>query len=263
MYMYVLCMYIYNLHIQTKDEFAYAHCIRVLYHPIGTSRPRCWEFVSTDCVHMYIWGFWPTFWRKNLQDGTCLRTFVHSSHVLGCGKRKLWEALTSLGKFYNKDHSVLFWHRASSVQDHWLNVTRGGVVFFPNGKLRGMIYTFNQSTYPMLSDAGGSKWRFIWKIPYYLNVTILVVTGILGCVWLCRAPSSRVAKWHQRHLEASRIIRPMARALEFLGHEKFRCQKSETLTVPQAKLPATRVELDNFIISVAILVDVFVISVLI
>ena len=181
-------VYIYNLHIQTKDEFAYAHCIRVLYHPIGTSRPRCWEFVSTDCVHMYIWGFWPTFWRKNLQDGTWIRTFVHSScfatrislGVVNGSFGRLWRrwasSTTRTTVFY-------FWHRASSVQDHWLNVTRGVVVVLPNSKNGGMIYTFNQSTYPTLSDAGGSKWRFIWNIPYYLNVTILVVTGILGCVF--------------------------------------------------------------------------------
>lgn len=220
--------------------------------------PSDWEFTTSVlrvcfnrlCAYVYlrllayILKEEPTRWYllKNL----CAFLLFFNPHVLGCGKRQLWEALTSLGKFYNKDHRVLFWHRASSVQDHWLNVTRGGCFFFPMENYGGMKNF--QSTYPTFSDAGSSKWRFIWKIPYYLNVTILVVTGILGCILygLCRAPSSRVAKWHQRHLEASRIIRPMARALEFLGHEKLRCEKNQKLLLPQAKTSSNQSLIGEF-----------------
>ena len=142
MYTYV-CVYIYNLHIQTKDEFAYVHCIRVLYHPIGTSRPRCWEFVSTDCVHMYIWGFWPTFWRKRLQDGTCLRTFVHSScfatrmslGVVNGSFGRLWHRWAS----FTTRTAVFYFctEQAVSKTISWMLQRGGGCFFFSNGKLRG------------------------------------------------------------------------------------------------------------------------------
>ena len=73
-----------------------------------------------------------------------------------------------------------------------------------------------------------------------------------------RAPSSRVAKWHQRHLEASRIIRPMARALEFLGDGAPKKIRNSYLGAIQT---ATLCEL-NISFFVAILVDVFVIFIL-